>query len=1182
MKHIEPSDISNDNGLLLKHDTVERLFPFFFAFDENLRFTKLGPSFVKISGASVGDNMKSWLNIIRPQIDLASLPALIDDSPRVVVLGLSHKVQARFKGEIQTVENGKYIFLGNLWIDSLDRIEEEGLEIADFSPNDPTIDYLHLIRSHEIASKDFRDLLAQLRSQREELILHSLIAEESDSSIVITDASGRIEWVNRSFEKYTGYTLEEVRQQKPGIVLQGEDTDRNTSAYMSEQIKQFKSFECEVLNYRKDGATYWTHVFGQPVMDAEGRPWKFFAIQRDITEERKNKAEKQVLEERLNIAIAASGAGIWEISRADDAIQCSSRFLENLRFPPETKLTISSLIDRIHPLDMKGYIEMAQRFKVGQELFFNGDIRLLCGDNQYRSFLVRATRVKQKDSDSDRLVGVILDIDSIKQLEYNLKIQTSRYNHLLSNILSGVLMEDESRRIVMVNKMFCDMFGIRNSLSELIGVDCSMSAEYSKHMFKDPGGFVVGIQKVLEDRLMVLNEELELADGRFFERDYIPLMQDGMHIGHLWQYRDISERKYAERELKLKEEKYRNIIENMNLGLMEVDNEGNILFVNQSFTKMSGFEVHELIGKNTMELFLGDASPNFMRKKQLERIAGKSSSYEMEVFDKYQHKRWWFISGAPFYDNTQKVVGSIGIHMDVTGQKLLENGLRNAKQLAEENARAKEIFLANMSHELRTPVNGIIGVARLLRNSEVNETQAHYLELLESTTMHLSKVLGDVLDLSRAGATNATVEHVRFDLNQSLNEVVRMLSMGVKNENVEVVIDTSLVADFNLISDVVKIKQILFNLIGNAIKFTAQGTVKVNVRCEISTEDRADLFVDVIDSGIGMSNEFLKVAFTKFSQEDTGLGRKFGGTGLGLSITRSLVDRLSGTISIMSRKGVGTTVSVYIPVLRQMSGLSDGQGQELRPINLNRVRVLVAEDNELNSMVIKLQLEAKGCDVMAAFSGHEVIEKLVARDFDIVLMDLHMPGMDGYHTAQTIRNEMRMAIPILALTADVRKGEEQKCMEYGMNGFMLKPYDEEQLYRAIDTLAMRSNNEASTKVKREPIQLGMLERSSQGNVVFIKKMLEIFIRESSYAITRLEEATENKNQMEVREIAHRLKMSVSNLGLNLAKDCCERIEEKVDQGKLYGDLVSEVAELNERLNQAIADVKLEIEKLGTA
>jgi CheY-like chemotaxis protein len=241
--------------------------------------------------------------------------------------------------------------------------------------------------------------------------------------------------------------------------------------------------------------------------------------------------------------------------------------------------------------------------------------------------------------------------------------------------------------------------------------------------------------------------------------------------------------------------------------------------------------------------------------------------------------------------------------------------------------------------------------------------------------------------------------------------------------------------------------------------------------------------------------------------------------------------------------------------------------------------VLLAEDNELNSMVLKMQLEGKGCEVVAAFSGFEVVEKLSSRDFDIVLMDLHMPGMDGYQTAHTIRKDMRNEVPILALTADVRKGEEQKCRDYGMNDFLLKPYDEELLYRKIDTLALRSDNSAGTVLKKESVHLGMLERSAKGNAAFIKKMLEIFIREANYAASRLDEATNNKDQDDVREIAHRIKMSVSNLGLNLAKECCQRIEEKVDNGKLFGDLMNDVSELLDRLNQAKEEVNQEILKL---
>ncbi|MFZ4769178.1 MAG: response regulator [Ferruginibacter sp.] len=713
------------------------------------------------------------------------------------------------------------------------------------------------------------------------------------------------------------------------------------------------------------------------------------------------------------------------------------------------------------------------------------------------------------------------------------------FTSLINNLQSAILLEDEHRHIVFTNQQFCDMFGIPLSPESLQGADCSNSAEQSKSLFKYPENFVSVINEILKKKELVTGAILELADGRFFERDFIPIVVDKKYKGHLWSYTNITKEKEAEHLLQLSEEKYRNIIANMHLGLLEVDNDDLIQTANQSFCEMSGYSLDELIGRRASDILIKDPSQNLFEEKNELRKRKKSDAYEIEINNKKGEEKWWLISGAPRYNDKADMVGSIGIHLDITAQKKLEQELIGAREMAESSANAKDEFLANMSHEIRTPMNAILGMANQLGKTQLNKDQRFYLETVYSAAENLLIILNDILDLSKIDAGKLSLEKIGFEPRIVLDRVMQVMLHRAEEKGLSF---TNSICDSTLsnvlMGDPYRLNQILINLVSNAIKFTQKGFVEIG--CEVISDlpKSQKVKITVKDTGIGMEDSFAKNIFNKFSQEDSSIIRKYGGTGLGMSICKELVDLMGGEINVISNKGEGTVVSVLINFEKDTN--SDLPLKEMVEIDLKSFtgkKILVTDDNEMNQLVATTILKNYNAEVTKAYNGEDAIEKLSKSTFDLVLMDVQMPVMDGIEATKIIRKTISKDLPIIALTALAIKGDNQKCIDAGMNDYLSKPFGENQLINIVSKWLSKVEITAeSTSLQKEKehvylYDLSKLRDIARGDEAFVEKMVLLFIQESTTALEEIQVAYKEGNWLSVRRIAHRIKPSIDNLGI---------------------------------------------------
>tara|TARA_R110002049_G_scaffold16388_8_gene65343 strand:+ start:688 stop:3516 length:2829 start_codon:yes stop_codon:yes gene_type:complete len=748
-----------------------------------------------------------------------------------------------------------------------------------------------------------------------------------------------------------------------------------------------------------------------------------------------------------------------------------------------------------------------------------------------------------EDGELEQVNAVARDITEIK-------LSQTRLSNLISTLQAGVLLEDENRKMVLVNQTFCNLFSISVPPESLIGIDCSDSAEQSKIAFEDEQGFVDRIGEILAHREQVLNDELLLKDGRIFERDYIPIYVENRYSGHLWNYRDVTKQRNQVDAIKRSEEKYRSIIENMNLGLLEVDKNEKILYANQSFCKMSGFELNEILNEMASKLFVRGENAEVMHAKTNMRTNGVSDAYEIATKNKRGEAKWWLVSGAPLFDEYGKPTGSVGIHLDITSQKEIERELVEAKYQAEESSKVKEVFLANMSHEIRTPMNGIIGMARQLGKSKLTEDQSFKLGIIQSAADNLMIILNDILDLSKIEAGKLSIENVSFNLEHCMIKALNVIQPKVEEKGLALKIEVDSNIAPTLFGDPFRMNQMMFNLIGNAIKFTEKGEIKISAKLNENRGKEQIIEITVEDSGIGIEAKYLSKIFEKFTQEDRSTARNYGGTGLGMNITKQLVELMDGKIDIKSEKGKGTKVTLTVPFLLSNQDIEGLKNENIAAVNYNQLKgksILIAEDNELNRLVIETTLAQYQINMHFAVNGKEAIDLLTQQNVDLVLMDIQMPVMDGIEATQYIRKELKMDVPIIALTANVLKGDTESYILSGMDDTVPKPFEENELLGALVRWIGKSSvpHSIGTNFPSSNEDLYSLEKLStisRGDQTFISKMVAIFIQQTSSAIEEMKEAEATNDYDRIRKLAHKLKPSLDNLQIDSLKETVRKLE----------------------------------------
>ncbi len=562
---------------------------------------------------------------------------------------------------------------------------------------------------------------------------------------------------------------------------------------------------------------------------------------------------------------------------------------------------------------------------------------------------------------------------------------------------------------------------------------------------------------------------------------------------------EIHNRKVAESKIQLSEIKYRGIIENLSLGMIETDRNGMVTKAYPQFLEMTGFSEKELLGRNPLDVFGTDKLKSQISSLLEKRKQGLSSAYETVIKHKDGSLIWVLISEAPITDVQGKVVGSIGLHFNISDRKAMESDLIHAREGAEAALQAREQFLTNISHEIRTPMNAIIGMSSLLGSTPLNEKQKQYQSSITMAATNLMVIINDLLDLSKMSAGKFKVEKLPFKLDEVLHQVQKTIEFKTEEKGLQFNIRRDKNASMWFLGDPIRLNQVLVNLIGNSVKFTSTGGIAVDV--ELLSESNASqrLRFSVEDTGTGIETAKLESIFESFTQEDETISSNFGGTGLGLTISRQLVNLFGGKIQVESEKGKGSRFffDIDLELSEAPAELLDAS-HDVDHSNMKGMRFLLVEDNEMNRLVARAVLKQWDVELTECENGQEAVDLIKQENYDIVLMDMQMPVLGGIGATKIIREELNSTIPIIALTANALQSESLKCKEAGMDAYLCKPYHREELLKVVHLANLCNPASIELNQKRIKAFIEESENKEEAENVFqevvarLKKEVEFF------------------------------------------------------------------------------------------
>ena len=1057
--------------------------------------------------------------------------------------------------------------------------------------------------------------------------------------------SNTIEWSPETYRIFGKVPDQAIDLEVFFSCIHQEDKDRVALAWQAALKGQPYDIEHRII---VNDEVRWVHGRGEFTFTANGIPLSATGSLQDITEHKHTEAVITEERNRLQDIIDATHAGTWEWNIITGEAHFNPRWYQLFGYTEEAmhSLSIEKWQDLIHPDDFEQANEYLIKHLTGESEYYECELRMRHQQGHWL-WIADHGRIKLSADDGTPMImsGIHLDISERKTLELELhKLSLAVEQNPNSIVITNLASEVE-----YCNASFTTMTGY--SQQEMLGktIHLKQSGLVDAKSYKE-------IYATLNNGLTWEGELInQTKTGTLYNEHLLisPIKQANGTISHyLTISHDITEHKKTQLELASYRLQLEGLVNERTLALeqsnqqliaseqrftyaAEASSEGiwdwaipeNHAHFNLAYFTMLGYEANDFkhalltinadnasdllayeesehrydVAQTWMDLLHPDDRETAIKHayEDLSLQGTYDSEFRMLAKDGSYH---WILSKGKVvhYANDHTPLRAVGTHTDISLRKQTELTLLNAKQLAESASEAKSNFLANMSHEIRTPMNAILGLTYLIQRDINDPQQLQRLDKVKESARHLLSIINDILDLSKIEANHLPIENIEFNVATHVDNVCSLFKERVDTKGLQLYqeIDTRLMHQ-PLIGDPLRIDQILLNFLSNALKFTETGSITLRVKLINETDSHIHLRFETQDTGIGMSEAQQQRIFEAFEQAEASTTRKYGGTGLGLTISRHLVELMGGEIGVLSRPSIGSTFWFTLPLARGL-GLNPQQPEHAHVQFKSNAHILLVEDNLINQIVAQELLESVGIVIDVANNGQEAINKVNATLYDLILMDMQMPVLDGISATRIIRTLVNgQHLPIIAMTANVFTDDRLRCLDAGMNAHIAKPVDPSILYSTLaqwipettianeatslslaNTPAFAINHEAALPmIFSSPLldmPTGIVYFGGNEHAYF--KMLAQFVSLHQHDIETINTLLEEHNNHDAERLAHTLKGISATLGANTLKDLSFSIETALrhaDNTENLTDLLTEAHQELTTLCQFITDLNID-------
>ena len=915
------------------------------------------------------------------------------------------------------------------------------------------------VTSREQAEEAHRESEARLKS----------IMDNTAAVIYLKDQDYRYVMINRRYEQLFNVTNEEVHGKTDFDIWPAELAE----AFQANDrivLETGEIVECEEAAAQEDGLhTYLSVKF--PLRNAQGEIYAVAGISTDITERKQTELALRESENRRDLALEAAGIGTWTWTISDNSLQCDDRLHHVFGVArQDVPHTIEAFISRVHSEDRER-VRQALDDAIKNNADYDIDFRIERGDGTVRNVVSRAAVIHDQDETPLRMTGVCLDVTERERAEQALREVEERMRRVVESAHDAFIAINDKGYVIEWNHEAERTFGWQTE--EAVGTllcDLIVPEPDRARAAAAIGAYMEGHQSGLLNRRF--ETTAQKRDGTLFP---VEMTITPVRVGESFVFsaflHDITSRREDEDALRQSDARFRRLVESNIVGVTIDHFNGSILESNDAFLRMTGYSREELKSGalNWEEMTPEEFKGSTREAIETLRSTGFCTVREKEFFHKDGSRVPVLVGVTMLEESGDKC---ICITVDITERKRALSALQAAKEQADAANEAKSRFLANMSHEIRTPMNAIIGLTDLVLETQLEDLQRDYLRMVQTSAEALLAIINDILDFSKIEAGRLEIVRGEFRLRDLVGDVLKSLAVRAHENGLELAYDVNADVPEFVVGDAGRLRQILNNLIGNAIKFTEEGEVIVRVKAEPKKDTNLVLLrFEVRDTGIGIPTEKLDSIFDVFEQVDTSSTRRFAGTGLGLAITQRLVDLLGGEIWAESEVGQGTCLHFSCQVELAQSAASLPIQQQ--PAVLQGLHVLVVDDNETNGRILQGQLDNWGLRATRVESAKDAITALrqassAGSPFDLAMVDGNMPEIDGFQLTELIRNdELTAETLIILLTSGGRPGDLARCEQLDISRYLTKPVKQSELLDAITAVLVSGDSGILTEIALE-------------------------------------------------------------------------------------------------------------------